>query len=176
MFSDPGALIQGFIGPDIQDLAGRPDIAFHDHRNRRMLGALGQRGLPPWPVLAHLADGHQIAPKLIEGAEVSRLHLRRYGPGVIYFDGHVDDEFGCGWRPALEARRSLAHSAALGGVLVRPDVNDLIKGADLGTEKPGQLGQGLALLIAVTKALDHLGQRPWLEIVGTDFVNHEFPL
>lgn len=68
----------------------------------------------------------------------ARLEMRREGRGMEDLGLHIEDEVGDPGRPDLGRHGLGADAIALGGVLVGPDMDDLVERADLGPPEAGQ--------------------------------------
>jgi hypothetical protein len=60
----------------------------------------------------------------------------------------------------------------VGEIVVVPDVDDLVEGADLGVEEAGQLGVLLAVLVGLPRTASPPRQASGLDLVGADPVDY----
>src|SRR5207245_9413901 len=85
---------------------------------------------------------------------------------------HLADELLDAGVPLRILRRLAADALALGEVLVRPHVDDLVERPDLRVPEREQLRVLLAVLVRLAETLLDLGQAAWSDLIGADLVDH----
>lgn len=116
---------------------------------------------------AHGVGAHLEVRAVLAARQRGRARPRHHDVGA-----HIHDVLARLRRPLARGDRLGADAVAFLEVLVWPDVDDLVQRPDLGVPERGQRRQRLAVLDRRGPALEHLGQRAGLEVVGAHFVDH----
>ena len=119
-----------------------------------VLQAVGERVRPRSPEVRELPGVVGVDAHLEERPLLAGLELRREFELVEDVRALAHHEFGGLGRPLAAAflERGLADPRALLEVLVGPDVDDLVEGADLGVPERGELREFLAGLVGLRRS------------------------
>src|SRR5437764_7306550 len=170
--ADPLALTHVLVGPDMDPLVERPDVAVAGEdqwrEGRALLDAVA-------PALDHLGDRARpvgVAAEFVDAAMLARVEGRREGRGMEDLALHLEDELLDLDRPDLGLDRLGPDRVALVQVLVRPDMDDLVQRADFGAPEAAEARELRPVRQAGRPALLDLRDAARLHQVGAHLEDH----